>query len=71
MPAFYVTVLFIPLEADNFYIGGVPRKNFVRFAIEQIARQMPPADTEMGKKYRPFRMDLINQVSRALQDSSN
>ena len=70
LPAFCVNVLFILLESDNFYIGGVPRNNLLRFAIEQIARQMPPTDTEMDKKYRPFWMDLINHVCSARFNSS-
>ncbi len=63
LPAFYVNVLFIPLEQDYYYIGGVAKKNFVRIVAEQIARTMPDPATEDGRKYRKSWMDLINEVS--------
>ena len=62
LPAFYVNVFFIPLEAENFFIGGTPRTNFVRISIEHIARHYPDGDTRAGKEYREGRMELINQV---------
>jgi phenylpyruvate tautomerase PptA (4-oxalocrotonate tautomerase family) len=62
LPPFYVNVFFIPLEPDNFFIGGTPRKNFVRITIEHIARHYPDGDTEAGMKFREGRMDLINEV---------
>ena len=62
LPAFYVNVLFIPLEQDNYYIGGVAKKNFVRIVAEQIARTLPDPSTEGGKKYRKFFMNTINEV---------
>jgi len=50
LPAFYVNVLFQPVEPSSFYIGGVARptagngkiheKPFVRITIEHLARQM-------------------------------
>lgn len=46
LPAFYVNVLFIPVAADSYYIGGESRpgpensKPFVRVTIENIARKM-------------------------------
>ena len=57
LPPFYVNVLFIPLEQDNYYIGGVPKANFVRIAIEQIARSMPDPKTEQGKRFAERYMD--------------
>ena len=70
LPAFYVNVFFIPLEQDNYFIGGVAKKNFVRICIEQIARQMPDPSTEKGKKRREAWMDLINKVQKMLQVTS-
>ena len=66
LPAFYVNVFFIELEQDNYYIGGVAKKNFVRVCVEQIARQMPDPATEDGKKLRKGWMDMINQVRSAI-----
>jgi hypothetical protein len=54
LPAFYVNVLFQPIEADSFYIGGVARpssprdeavgpdstKPFIRITIQNIARTL-------------------------------
>jgi len=57
LPAFYVNVLFIPLEEDEVWIGGEPRKNFVRVVVEQIARQMPTPEIREGW------MNRVNEVS--------
>lgn len=62
LPAFYVNVLFIPLQEDEYYIGGETRRNFVRIVIEQIARTMPDPGTEQGKKFRAAWMDRITAV---------
>jgi phenylpyruvate tautomerase PptA (4-oxalocrotonate tautomerase family) len=55
LPAFYVVVLFHPIEASSYYVGGVARpseskdvetaapdseKPFIRITIENIARKM-------------------------------
>jgi phenylpyruvate tautomerase PptA (4-oxalocrotonate tautomerase family) len=62
LPAFYVNVLFVPLQEDEIWIGGETRKNFVRITIEQIARTMDNADTEEGRGRRKWWMDNINAV---------
>ena len=62
LPAFYVNVLFIPLEQNNFFIGGEPRKNFVRIAAEHIARIMPSPETQAGRDHRNGFMEAVNQV---------
>ena len=38
LPAFYVNVFFVPLSSSSMYIGGEIKSNFVRFAVEHIAR---------------------------------
>ena len=38
LPAFYVDVLFIPVAHTDMYVGGIQKNNFVRLAIEHIAR---------------------------------
>ena len=63
LPAFYVNVLFVPLQEDEIWIGGETRKNFVRITIEQIARTMDAPDTEQGRAGRKWWMDKINEVS--------
>lgn len=62
LPAFYVNVFFIPLEQDNYFIGGEPRKNFVRITAEHIARTMPSPDTQAGRDHRNGWMDAVNEV---------
>lgn len=62
LPAFYVNVFFVPLEADQCFVGGVPKTNFVRIAIEHIAKHYPNGSTDAEKLYRAGRMDLIDQV---------
>jgi hypothetical protein len=63
LPAFYVNVIFIDVGDDKVWIGGEPKTNFVRIAIEQIARTMPNPDTEEGRAARTGWMDMINEVS--------
>ncbi|TDU28882.1 phenylpyruvate tautomerase PptA (4-oxalocrotonate tautomerase family) [Panacagrimonas perspica] len=41
IPAFYVGVIFQEVPADSFYMGGEPRKDFVRIWIDHIARTLP------------------------------
>jgi phenylpyruvate tautomerase PptA (4-oxalocrotonate tautomerase family) len=62
LPAFYVNVFFIPLEQDSMFIGGEPRKNFVRITADHIARTMPSPDTQAGRDHRNGWMDAVNQV---------
>jgi len=66
LPAFYVNVFFVPLQAEELFIGGEPRTNFVRIVIEQIARQMPSADTDAGKAHREWWMENVSKVRRYL-----
>lgn len=62
LPAFYVVVVFINLDEDSSFIGGERNPNFVRIVVEQIARAMPDAGTEIGKVHRKAWMDGINAV---------
>lgn len=41
IPEFYVVVVFEEVVADDFYVGGEPRDNFVRINIDQMARTLP------------------------------
>jgi phenylpyruvate tautomerase PptA (4-oxalocrotonate tautomerase family) len=41
IPGFYVVVMFHELESDAIYVGGKPRKDFVRFKIDQMANTLP------------------------------
>jgi len=47
LPAFYVVVLFTPIEKDSFYVGGKSTDKFVRIVVQHLARQIPTAE---GKK---------------------
>jgi phenylpyruvate tautomerase PptA (4-oxalocrotonate tautomerase family) len=62
LPAFYVNVIFLDVTENQVWIGGEPKKNFVRIVIEQIARTMPNPDTEKGRTHRKGWMDEINNV---------
>jgi len=66
LPAFYVNVLFIPLQENEFFIGGEQRNNFVRIVIELIARTLPEPDTEAGKQSRAGWNDKIVEASLVL-----
>lgn len=63
LPAFYVNVIFIDVDETGLYIGGQPKDNFVRIAIEHIARELPSDEAEKGRKARKAMMDRINDVS--------
>ena len=39
LPAFYVSVLFLPVEEQNYYVGGKKNRKFVRIVVQHIARQ--------------------------------
>ncbi len=49
LPAFYVVVLFIPIEKDSFYVGGKSTDKFVRIVAQHLARQIPT--TEEKQKF--------------------
>src|SRR4051812_5972733 len=66
LPAFYVDVIFIDIAENGMWVGGVESKNFVRIAVEQIARQMPDANTEEGQLMRTRWMDIITKVCRSV-----
>jgi phenylpyruvate tautomerase PptA (4-oxalocrotonate tautomerase family) len=38
LPPFYVVVIFIPVEAENFFVGGQPANKFVRIISQHFAR---------------------------------
>ncbi|KAF7337363.1 Tautomerase-3 domain-containing protein [Mycena sanguinolenta] len=38
LPAFYVVVLFVELESDDFFVGGKATKRMVRISVEHLAR---------------------------------
>lgn len=41
IPKFYVVILFEEVSANNFYVGGETRDDFVRINIDQMARTLP------------------------------
>ena len=41
MPAFYVVVIYHELDATSCYVGAKPRKDFVRFKVDQMANTIP------------------------------
>ena len=56
LPAFYVDVIFIPIENNSFYVGSKPQSNMVRIGIEHIAIHQP-------KSERSKMLDRIDEVS--------
>lgn len=44
LPKFYVGVVFHAMTPDTLFIGGEPRDNFVRIAVDHIARQFSDDD---------------------------
>lgn len=57
LPAFYVDVVFIPVEPDSFFVGGKRVANMVRIAIEHIAVHQPkPEDDTQGRRAKILAM---------------
>ena len=56
MPRFYVGVIFQEVAADDFYIGGEPRSNFVRIWVDHIARTF--SSDEMKVRF----FEKMNQI---------
>jgi phenylpyruvate tautomerase PptA (4-oxalocrotonate tautomerase family) len=48
LPAFYVVVLFIPIEEDSLFVGGEKNDKFVRIHIQHMARQFSNQDAVDG-----------------------
>jgi len=40
LPAFYVVVLFIPIEKDSFFVGGKSTDNFIRIVAQHLAQKI-------------------------------
>ena len=62
LPRFYVGVVFHEMPKDSFFIGGIPREDFVRISIDHIARAAPEEQRElllrfMNKSIHPFIRD--------------
>jgi phenylpyruvate tautomerase PptA (4-oxalocrotonate tautomerase family) len=62
LPAFYVNVLFIDVPEHNFWIGGQQTKSMIRFSVEHVARAMPSAESEEGRKRISTWMERISNV---------
>ncbi|KAI6170122.1 Tautomerase-3 domain-containing protein [Aphelenchoides besseyi] len=62
LPPFYVLVLFIPIEKNDFYVGGKQNhEKFVRIGIQHIARQLSSYAMVEGffKKYEAILAPFI------------
>ncbi|MBR7621053.1 tautomerase family protein [Phenylobacterium sp. 20VBR1] len=46
LPKFYVGVVFQPVPADSFFVGGEPADNFVRIWVDHIARTLPTPEAK-------------------------
>ncbi|OQV13679.1 hypothetical protein BV898_12073 [Hypsibius exemplaris] len=47
LPPFYVVVLFISVNTEDFFVGGKTTDKFVRIVVQHLARQIPNKE---GKK---------------------
>uniref|UniRef100_A0A914CGE2 Tautomerase cis-CaaD-like domain-containing protein n=1 Tax=Acrobeloides nanus TaxID=290746 RepID=A0A914CGE2_9BILA len=45
LPAFYVVVLYLPVEEKNYFVGGKKESKFVRISVQHIARHFPSNKT--------------------------
>lgn len=46
LPAFFVVILFIPVESESFYVGGKSTDKFVRLVVQHLARHFPDIETK-------------------------
>ncbi|CAF1034672.1 unnamed protein product [Adineta steineri] len=53
LPAFYVVILFTPIESESFFVGGKPTDKFVRIVVQHLARQLPneEAKKQFSERY--------------------
>ena len=63
LPAFYVVVLFIPIEKDSFYVGGQPTDNFIRIVSQHLARQIPNDEAK-----KQFMVKFENAIAPFIKD---
>ena len=49
LPAFYVVVLFIPVEEDSFFVGGKATDKFIRVVVQHLARHY--SNKELKKSF--------------------
>lgn len=72
LPAFYVNVVFIDVSETAIFIGGQPRKNFVRIVVEHIARTLETPEARKGFMDRADAVSLPLHIARPLpHDSCN
>jgi phenylpyruvate tautomerase PptA (4-oxalocrotonate tautomerase family) len=48
LPKFYTSVIFHEIEADDFYVGGEPRNQFVQIEVVHIARTVETSAAKVG-----------------------
>ncbi|KAJ7674043.1 putative oxalocrotonate tautomerase [Mycena polygramma] len=69
IPKFYVVVVFIELEARNFFVGGKSTNKFLRIATEHYARNFPES---VVYRHSVAQLTLIptfgDQVKRGFMD---
>ncbi|MCJ1260531.1 hypothetical protein MMC22_000392 [Lobaria immixta] len=62
LPAFYVDVVFIPVEPDSFYVGGKQAANMVRIAVDHLAIHKPKQEDDS----QGLRGQLLNEIDEFL-----
>ena len=68
LPAFYVNVIFIPVESDCFYVGNQQVTKMVRIVIEHIAVHQPKEESD-GRGLRAKLCTKIDEVRGAINGS--
>jgi phenylpyruvate tautomerase PptA (4-oxalocrotonate tautomerase family) len=63
LPKFYVVVLFVPMEKNDFYVGGEPTDNYVRIISVHLARQRSDGTTS-DERYLEF-VEKLKEVFRS------
>lgn len=62
LPAFYVDVIFIPVEPDSFYVSGRQAANMVRIAVEHLAVHQPKLEDDTQGR----RVKLVAEIDKVL-----
>ncbi|KAA8894175.1 putative oxalocrotonate tautomerase [Sphaerosporella brunnea] len=65
LPAFWVVVIFRPVAASDFFVGGRgPQSNFVRIVVQHIARNYKPDEVAKMRGFMQKYNDVIEPYTK-------
>lgn len=67
LPRFYTTTVFQEFDAEDFFVGGEPRDQFIQIEVVHIARTNEGIAARMGLSVEEFFVRFFAQVDKALK----